>query len=94
MKKKIEKEKTSAPSIVRIAVTESSVSGVSALAVLRIASLPDPLSTTSQAHPEPNCVAPAAENSLTKLSIEPKSRASAAARAAPGLVFFGDMLSQ
>ena len=95
---KMKKEKKgggrSLPSIVRIAVTESSVSGVSALAVLRIDSLPDFLSMTSHAHPEPNCVAPAAENSLTKFSEEPKSRAMAAARAAPGLVFFGLMLSQ
>ena len=75
-------------------MTESSVSGVSALAVLRIDSFPELLSTTSHAQPEPNCVAPAAENSLAKVSSEPKSRSIAAASAALGLVFFGLMLSQ
>ena len=70
------------------------MSGVSALPVFFTGSLPELFSRTSQAQPEPNCVAPAVENSFLKLSSEPKSRSRAAASGPEGsAVFFFSKLA-
>ena len=74
--------------MVRIGTTPSSVSGVSALPVFFTRSFPLPFSSTSQAHPEPNCVAPAVENSFLNSSREPKSRSIAAASGPEGSAVF------